>query len=147
MYMVEAILPHVHVESSHFRKFMDKLSPGYQCKSKRTIKRSILQMYMVMRKLVIDLLSTINSRFSITFDGLSNNSLKGFYLVTFHWVCHETITQKSILLDFLNVLQGHGVGRRCGQAIFNRLSSFGISSKLLTTMSIAAVMFKWLQMS
>ena len=104
-------------------------------------------MYMVIRKLVIDLLSTINSRFSITFDGWSNNSLKVFYSVTLHWVCHETITQISILLDFLNVLQGHGVGRRCGQAIFNRLSSFGISSKLLTTMSIAAVMFKWLQMS
>ena len=75
-YLISEILPHVHVESSGFTQFMHVVFPGYELKSTRTIKRSILQMYVVVRLLVISFLSEQASHFAITFDGWSNNSLK-----------------------------------------------------------------------
>ena len=107
--------------------------PGYQAKTRRTIKRSILEMYVVLRHQVINLLSKCESRFSITFDGWSNNSLKGFYSVTLHWACPETARSRSMLLDFVHVFPGVGSGKRCAHALFRRLRSFNISSRLLAT--------------
>ena len=75
---VTGTLPHAHVESDAFKEFVHDLVPGYQMKTRRTIKRSILEMYVVLRHQVIDLLSKSQSRFSITFDGWSNSTLKGF---------------------------------------------------------------------
>ena len=41
----------------------------------------------------------------------------------------------SMLLDFFNIFPGDRVGKWCGQALFTRLKSFGISSRLLTITS------------
>ncbi len=132
-YIVKGTLPHAHVESPEFKEFMQQIVPGYQVKSRRTIKRSILEMYVVLRRQVIDFLSKCQSRFSITFDGWSNSSLKGFYSVTLHWACHETARSRSMLLDFVHVFPGVGSGKRCAHALFSRLRSFVISSRLLAT--------------
>ena len=132
-YIVKGTLPHAHVESDAFKEFVHDLVPGYQMKTRRTIKRSILEMYVVLRHQVIDLLSKSQSRFSITFDGWSNSSLKGFYSVTLHWACHETTRSRSMLLDFVHVFPGVGSGKRCAHALFCRLGSFNISSRLLAT--------------
>ena len=74
--------------------------------------------------------STLDSRFAITFDGWSNSSLNGFYPMTSHWVCRESAKPMSMLIDFFHVFPGDGVGKRCGQALFMRLKSFGISSHI-----------------
>ena len=132
-YIVMGILPHAHVESLEFKEFIHQMVPGYQVKTRRTIKRSILEMYVVLRHHVINLLSKCESRFSITFDGWSNNSLKGFYSVTLHWACPETARSRSMLLDFVHVFPGVGSGKRCAHALFRRLRSFNISSRLLAT--------------
>ena len=91
---------------------MNDILPGYELKSARTIKRSILQMYVVVRQLVISFLSEQASHFAITFDGWSNSSLKGFYPVTLHRVCLEFAKSMSMLLDFFNIFPGDGVGKR-----------------------------------
>ena len=71
-YIVQGTLPHSHVESIHFRELMSQVAPGYQCKLKRTIKRSILQMYVALRKLVIDILSkTIQGSLLLLMVGLT----------------------------------------------------------------------------
>ena len=132
-YIVKGTLPHAHVESDAFKEFVHDLVPGYQMKTRRTIKHSILEMYVVLRHQVIDLLPKSQSRFSITFDGWSNSSLKGFYSVTLHWACHETTRSRSMLLDFVHVFPGAGSVKRCAHALFCRLGSFNISSRLLAT--------------
>lgn len=71
-------MPYAHVESSHFKKFNTRLLP-------------VINAYLQMCMLITDILFKTSSRFAITFDGWSSNSLKGFYLVMFHWVCHETL--------------------------------------------------------
>ena len=84
------------------------------------------------------MLSKNQSRFSITFDRWSNSSPKGFYLVTLHWVCHETTQSRSMLLDFINVFPSSSAGKRCAHALFRPLRSFGISNRLLATISDGA---------
>ena len=95
-------------------------------------------MYVVIRQIVIGFLSTLDSCFAITFDGWSNNSLKEFYPMTLHWVCRESAKPMSMLIDFFHVFPGDGVGKRCGQALFMSLKSFGISSHILTITSYGA---------
>ena len=146
-YIITEMLPHVNVESLGFKQFMRDVLPGYVLKSARTLKRSILQMYVVIRQIVISFLSTLDSRFAITFDGWSNNSLKGFYPITLHWVCRESAKPMSMLIDFFPVFASDGVGKRCGQALFMRVKSFGISSHILSITSDGASELLWPRLS
>ena len=117
---------------------MHVFSPGYKLKSARTLKRLVLCMYAVLRQLAIHYLSSQNFQYAITYDGWSNNRLKGFYPMTLHWVDLESGKPISLLLDFLDVFPGDGVGKRVGQVLFMRLKSFGISSHLISTTSDGA---------
>lgn len=49
------------------------------------------------------------------------------------WICVSNTKPMSMLLDFLYAFPRSGVGKRCGEALFTRLKSFGISSRLLST--------------
>ena len=113
-------------------------SPGYQLKSARTLKRLVLRMYVVFRQLAIDYLSSENFQYAITYDGWSNNRLKGFYPMTLHWVDLESGKRINLLLYFLDVFPGDGVGKRVGQVLFMRLKSFGFSLHLISTTSDGA---------
>ena len=58
--------------------------------------------------------------------------------MTLHWVDQEKGKPISMLLDFLHVAPGDGVGLRCGEALFKRLRSFDISSRLMCTIADGA---------
>ena len=95
-------------------------------------------MYLVLCHLVITYLSTQSFRYSITYDGWTNNSLKGFYPITLHRVSLESSKLESskpttVLLDFLDDFSGGGVGKFVGKALFSRLKLFNISSCILFT--------------
>jgi hypothetical protein len=86
LYVLESGIPHAHVESRSFRSFMAVSCPGYDVKSARTIKRRNLQTYAVLKRIVVNTFrETVDSNFSITFDGWSNRNLQGFYAVTIHF--------------------------------------------------------------
>jgi hypothetical protein len=51
-------------------------------------------------------------------DGWSNRNLKGFCVVTAHWIDTTSGAIKSILLTILDVASGTGVGNRVGSAPF-----------------------------
>ena len=87
---------------------------------------------------VIDLLSKSQSRYSISFDGWSNSSLKRFYSMTLHWACHETTRPRSMLLYFVHVFPCVRSGKCCAHALFCWLRSFDISSRLLATIFYGA---------
>lgn len=62
-----------------------------------------------------------------------------FYLVTLHWVDPNSSTPMSMVLDFLNIFIGEGVGICCGEALFLRLKSFAsLSSRFVCTISDGA---------
>ena len=105
------MLPHTHVQSSGFVDFLHEILPGYKLKSARTVKRTLLKMYVVVRQLVINYLTLEDFRFSITFDGCSNSSLVSVYPITLHWVSPEVAKPISMLLDVLHVFPDEGVGK------------------------------------
>ena len=53
--------------------------------------------------------------------------------MTLHFFCFESTKPAGVLLDFLDVFPGYEVGKRVGKALFSRLKSFSISSRLLST--------------
>ncbi|BBN07939.1 hypothetical protein Mp_4g07490 [Marchantia polymorpha subsp. ruderalis] len=134
-YIVESTLPPTHTESKSFKLLLNESVPGYVTKSSRTTKQCILKMYVVLKYMMITLFKSFEAKVSATYDGWSNTLLKGFYSVTVHWV-HVAIGELvETLLDFFYILPGKGCGLRCAVAIFNLLCTFGLSDRILVTIS------------
>jgi hypothetical protein len=89
-----------------------------------------------MLPIVSDCLNTLDVSFSITIDGWSNRNIKGFWMVTAHWVDTRTATLRSVLLTILDVQPGRGVRKRIGTALFEFLSlGASVLTKLLAVVS------------
>jgi len=58
-------------------------------------------------------------------DGWSNRNLKGFCVVTAHWVDVISLTNKNIFLTILDVKCETGVNKRVGAALFKYLKRLG----------------------
>jgi hypothetical protein len=99
-YIAESCLGHQHVESSALKTLAAKLIPGYQLPSPRTVKWRILEMYVVLKLLVVAYFVSFSSRVSLTYDGWSSPSVKGFYSVTVHWMDRAKFRISSTTLDF-----------------------------------------------
>ena len=104
------MLPLAHIASSSFKRLMHDVMRNYQLKSTHTLKKLMLQMYVVLHPLVITYLSSQSFRYAITYHGWTNNSLKGFYSIRLHWVSLESNKSTTVLLDFSNVFPRDGVG-------------------------------------
>ena len=117
------------VETSHFerqealdsRKLLQSLTNGYSPLSTCTILRRIVELYLIARPLLATFFSSLNVAISLTLDGWSNRNLKGFYVVTAHWIDIVTAKSKSLLLTIIDVASGHGVGVRVAKDLFENL--------------------------
>jgi len=90
---------------------------------------------VITRNLLKSYLSNLRSRVSITFDGWTNDSLQSFYSITLHFCDHESKSAHCILLDFLKVQPGLGVGGRLAAKVYSRLKTFGLDGKLLAAVT------------
>jgi hypothetical protein len=132
LYVLESGIPHAHVDSRSFRSFVAVSCPGYDVKSSRAVKRRILQTYAVLKRIVVNTFrKTVDSNFSITFDGWSNRNLQGFYAMMIH-VFADGKAQDA-LLDFFCVTPGRQISKRCAEHILEVLDEFRISSRLIAT--------------
>jgi len=86
-----------------FKKFVVSLINGYEPSLTRTILRWIVELYRILEPLLAAFLCSLDVAISLTLDGWSNRNLKGFYVVTAHWVDVTSLTNKSILLTILDV--------------------------------------------
>jgi hypothetical protein len=77
-YISMARLSHRHGEQEPFQVFIAAECLGHKPKSARSVKRMLLRMYVVLRQMLEDLWKSNSYRFNITFDGWSNQNLKGF---------------------------------------------------------------------
>jgi hypothetical protein len=74
---------------------------------------------------MVAFLCNLDVAISLTLDGSSNHNLKGFYVVTTHWVDVASLTNKSIFLTILDVKCRTGVNKRVGAALFEYLKRLG----------------------
>ncbi len=108
-----------------FKKFVVSLTNGYKPPSTRTILWRIVELYHILEPLLVAFLCSLDVAISLTLDGWSNRNLKGFYVVTVHWVDVASLTNKSILLMILDVKCGTSVSKRVGAALFEYLKRLG----------------------
>jgi hypothetical protein len=74
-----------------------------------------------LEPLLATFLCSLDVAISLTLDGWSNRNLKGFYVVTAHWVDVVSLSNKSILLTILDVKCETCVTKRVGVALFEYL--------------------------
>ena len=104
-----------------FRRLVYALTNGYSPPSTRTILRRTVELFSLTQPLLAKYLGKLDVSVSITMDGWSNRNLKGFYVVTAHWVDTRSGCYKSLLLTILDISCGTGVGNRVGSALFSYL--------------------------
>ncbi len=106
-----------------FSTLVETLTNGcYKPPSTRTILRRTVELFNIAQPLLANYLCSLNSCVSLTMDGWSNRNLKGFYVVTAHWIDTTSGAMKSLLLTILDVSSGTGVGNRVGSALFEYLT-------------------------
>jgi len=108
-----------------FKKFVVSLTNGYEPPSTRTILRRIVELYCILEPLLAAFLCSLDVAISLMLDSWSNRNLKGFYVVTAHWVDVTFLTNKNIFLTILDVKCGTGVSKRVGAALFEYLKRLG----------------------
>jgi len=108
-----------------FKKFVVSLTNGYEPSSTRTILWQIAELYHILEPLLAAFLCSLDVAISLTLDGWLNRNLKGFYVVTTHWVDVTSLPNKNILLTILDVKCGTDVSKRVGAALFEYLKRLG----------------------
>ncbi|OAE26014.1 hypothetical protein AXG93_4601s1130 [Marchantia polymorpha subsp. ruderalis] len=109
------------VGNERFKQFVVTLTHVYEPPLTRTILRRIVELHRVLEPALKSFLCNLTVAMSSTLDGWSNQNLKGFYVVTAHWMDVVTLKAKSILLAILDVKCGAGVGMHVGTDLFEYL--------------------------
>ncbi|CAK9226479.1 unnamed protein product [Sphagnum troendelagicum] len=122
---------------TRFKELLQYLTNGYLPPSTLMILRCIVELYLIMGSLLAVFFSSLNVAISLMLDGWSNYNLKGFYVVTVHWIDTVTAKSKNLLLTIINVASGRGVGVRVAKALFEHLKGMGLNvlPKLLNVVS------------
>jgi hypothetical protein len=120
-----------------FKQLVVSLTNAYEPPSTRTILRRMVELFRIAKPLLSSFLRQLDVAICLTLDGWSNRNLKGFYVVTVHWVDMSSMVMKSLLLTIIDVACGTGVGRRVGTALFEHLKGIGrdVLTRLLNVVS------------
>ncbi len=125
------------VGGTRFKELLQSMTNGYSPPSTRTILKCIVELNLIVGPLLAALFFLLNVVISLTLDGWSTRNLKGFYVVTVHWIDIVTAKSKSLLLTIIDVPSGRGVGMRVAKAFFEHLKGMGLNvlPKLLNVVS------------
>ena len=86
------------------------------------VKRRTVELFSIAQPLLANFFCSLVVSVSLTMDGWSNRNLKGFYVITVHWIDMSSGEMKNLLLTILDVSSGTGVGNRVGSALFSYLT-------------------------
>ena len=93
-------------EHEYFVEFIKSLRPSFPIKSRVTIRKEILNMYVHEKEKLYAYFTTVNCRFSATMDMWTSNQNKSYMCVTLHWVDENWCIQKRIV-NFVHVEGRH----------------------------------------
>jgi hypothetical protein len=105
------------VEHEYFVDFIKSLKPTFPMKSRVTIRKEIMELYLHEKDVLYKYFKTLNCRMSATMDIWTSIQNKGYMCVTVHWVDDDWQIQKRII-NFL-----HAPGRHSGENMSLILSS------------------------
>ena len=83
-------------------KYSNTLQPLFKMVSRNTIKNDILKIYDYEKSKTMDLLGDNRSRIAITTDMWTSNQMKGFMVVTAHFIDDSWALQSLVIRYILN---------------------------------------------
>jgi hypothetical protein len=84
-------------EKSSFQKFVRSINRYYKRPSRRTIVSAIDDVYNQAALDFRAIIEEIPGRVASTCDGWSPRIMRGYFVVTLHWICAESILRSSVL--------------------------------------------------
>ena len=85
------------VDNDFFTEFMHELNPFFKVPSRRTISRGIEDAYEETKVKIAVALQSIPGDVAITCDGWSSRTMRGYFVVTLHWIDKNWILRSTVI--------------------------------------------------
>ncbi|GBC29849.2 zinc finger BED domain-containing protein 4-like [Rhizophagus irregularis DAOM 181602=DAOM 197198] len=122
--------PFTIVENPEFKLLINKLNPHYILPCRQTLKEKFIENYKMRKNVLINEVSQINSKISLTTDIWTSEISKDCYLgVTMHYI-NNNWELKNLLLDLIPVNGSHTAGLITSK-LLQILEEFSISNNIL----------------
>lgn len=130
-YFLRGGLGQSHGLSPGFEFLIQSIYPDYTPQGPTTIKRRYIEIYKMLKIMLIELLLSQKVLFSLCFDGWANYSKTHFTGYTLHWSDKETKSPQSAILAFETSTPGEGAGSRCAVKTKSILDDFQITDRMI----------------
>ena len=117
-------------EHEYFVEFIKSLRPSFPIKSRVTIRKEILNMYVHEKEKLYAYFTTVNCRFSATMDMWTSNQNKSYMCVTLHWVDENWCIQKRIV-NFVHV-EGRHTGIKLSETFTELMVKWYVDKKFFS---------------
>ena len=100
-------------EHEYFVEFIKSLRPSFPIKSRVTIRKEIMSMFLKEKDELYAYFKSVSCRFSATMDMRTSNQNKSYMCVTLHWIDDNWCIQKRIV-NFVHV-EGRHTGTKISE--------------------------------
>ncbi len=118
------------VEHEYFVEFIKSLRPSFPIKSRITVRKELMAIFVEEKAKLYEYLKSVNCRFSTTMDMWTSNQNKGYMCVTVHWVDDNWSIQKRII-SFMHV-EGRHTGANLSDAFTSSITRWFIDKKMFS---------------
>jgi hypothetical protein len=119
------------VENRKFQRFVSCLNKLYRMPSRRTDVRGIEDRYAVARRDFCNIVDGIPGQVALSYDGWSSRIMRGYFVMTLHWIDERWIHRSSVL-EFKLFLSPHNM--HTTSALIKRiLKEFNLATKIRTS--------------
>jgi hypothetical protein len=114
----------------YFVEFIKSLRPSFPIKSRVTVRKDIMNIYLEQKDKLHAELKSVTSQFSATIDMWTSCQNKSYMCVTIHWVDEEWRMQKRII-GFFHV-EGRHTGQKLSQTFSEVMVKWCVEKKLFS---------------
>ncbi len=104
--IVDAKLPFNMVTNKAFRDFIQTLNKHVPSISRRTIVREIENEFKERMPMIKECIRKVDSNITLTCDVWSSRTLRGYFVVTAHWI-DDNFELQNVVLDFVHFPPPH----------------------------------------
>ena len=116
------------VEKPSFRAFVKSLNKFYEVPHRRTLVRSIRDQYQEALGRLKVVLDDIPGKVALTADGWSSRVMRGYFVLTIHWV-DKSWNLRSCVLEFKYFPPPHDTHSTC-QLVYDVLRDFNLHTRV-----------------
>jgi hypothetical protein len=117
-------------EHEYFVDFIKSLRPNFPIKSRVTVRKEILGIYLEEKNKLYECLKFVKSRICATMDMWTSNQNKGYMCVTLHWIDDNWRIQKRIA-NFIHV-EGRHTGVKLSETFTTCLLNWFVEKKMFS---------------